>query len=87
VEAIRSDNPDAIIVAVPTASSGAVRVLSGVVDTIVCLNLRERYPFAVADAYQSWYDLDDEEVVRLLALAQKKGLMAGIPDRRNLSGQ
>jgi predicted phosphoribosyltransferase len=66
---------------VPTGSSGAVSVLSGVVDTVVCLNLREHYPFAVADAYQSWHDLDDEEVIRYLAIARKNELMEGIPDR------
>jgi predicted phosphoribosyltransferase len=75
VEALKADGPEEIIVAVPTGSSGAVRVLSGIVDTLVCLNLREHSPFAVADAYQSWYDLTDEEVIRLLSTARKSQLM------------
>ncbi|MDD1708063.1 MAG: phosphoribosyltransferase [Methanoregulaceae archaeon] len=75
VEAIRGESPEEIIVAVPTGSSGAVRVLSGIVDTLVCLNLREHSPFAVADAYQSWYDLTDEEVISLLATARKEQLI------------
>jgi predicted phosphoribosyltransferase len=74
-EALRSDSPEKIIVAVPTGSSGAVRVLSGIVDTLICLNLRQRTPFAVADAYQSWYDLTDEEVISLLATAWKNQLI------------
>jgi len=81
VEALRTDGPQKIIVAVPTGSSGAVAVLSGVVDTVVCLNLREHYPFAVADAYQSWYDLDDEEVISCLTIARKNQLIEDIPDR------
>jgi putative phosphoribosyl transferase len=80
VEAIRTDGSLEIIVAVPTGSSGAIAVLSGLVDTIVCLNLREKYPFAVADAYQSWYDLDDEEVISYLAIARHKQLMGDVPD-------
>jgi len=80
VEALRTDGPQKIIVAVPTGSPGAIAVLSAIVDTIICLNLREKYPFAVADAYQSWYDLDDEEVIGYLALARNKQLMGDVPD-------
>jgi putative phosphoribosyl transferase len=80
VEALRTDGPLEIIVAVPTGSLGAIAVLSGMVDTVLCLNLREKYPFAVADAYQSWYDLDDEEVISYLAIARNKQLMGDVPD-------
>jgi putative phosphoribosyl transferase len=75
VEALRTDVPHKIVVAVPTGSSGAVAVLSGMADILVCLNLRQGSPFAVADAYQSWYDLDDEEVIRYLADADRKNLL------------
>ena len=33
------------------------------VDEIYCLNVRTLYPFAVAEAYENWYDLDDREVI------------------------
>ncbi|MDD1710201.1 MAG: phosphoribosyltransferase [Methanoregulaceae archaeon] len=81
VEAIRAEEPGKIIIAVPTGSSRAVAVLSGMVDTLVCLNLREHASFAVADAYQFWHDLDDDEVIRSLAFAQKNQLMEGIPGK------
>jgi putative phosphoribosyl transferase len=71
VEAIRSEKPEKIIVAVPTGSAGAVTVISGRVDVVVCLNLKDGHPFAVADAYRSWHDLDDREVSRYLASVDK----------------
>jgi predicted phosphoribosyltransferase len=33
---------------------------------LVCLNVRGGPVFAVADAYEEWYDLVDEEVLALL---------------------
>ncbi len=62
----RKRTPEKIIVAVPTASLGAVELLAPEVDEIVCLNIRSGPSFAVADAYENWYDLTDEEVIRIL---------------------
>jgi len=78
VEALRAESSERIIIAVPTGSSGAVAVLPGLVDTLICLNLRDHTPFAVAEAYENWYDLDDEEVIRLLNRARKDRLFYGI---------
>jgi putative phosphoribosyl transferase len=36
------------------------------VDEIVCLNIRTESSFAVANAYENWYDLTDEEVINML---------------------
>ena len=36
------------------------------VDELVCLNVRSGFTFAVADAYENWYDLEDEEVISIL---------------------
>ncbi len=55
-----------IVVAVPTASLGAIELLTSEVDKIVCLNIRSGSSFAVADAYLNWYDLTDEEVQKIL---------------------
>lgn len=77
-EALRAEGSERIIIAVPTGSSGAVAVLPGLVDTLICLNLRDHTPFAVAEAYENWYDLDDEEVIRLLNRARKDRLFYGI---------
>jgi predicted phosphoribosyltransferase len=55
-----------VIVAVPTASFGAVELLQSEVDLIVCPNIRTDELFAVAEAYENWYDLTDKEVLELL---------------------
>ncbi len=54
------------IVAVPTVSRSAITFLQPAAEWIVCPNIRSGSIFAVADAYQTWYDLTDEEVVRIL---------------------
>lgn len=66
IEAISLEEPAEIIVAVPTGSAGAVSVVSEKTGTIICLNFKDRYPFAVADAYRRWHDLSDEEVMESL---------------------
>ena len=65
----RKSIPKNIVVAVPTASLGAIELLMPEVDKIACLNIRSGPSFAVADAYENWYDLTDEEVLKIL----KKG--------------
>lgn len=66
IQFIQRRNPAAIGVAVPTGQADTVMELLRTVDWIACINIRESYPFAVADAYRSWYDLDDAEVLKLL---------------------
>jgi len=63
---VRVKAPKKIIVAVPTASLGAIELLAPEVDEIVCLNIRSGLSFAVASAYENWYDLTDEEVLKML---------------------
>jgi predicted phosphoribosyltransferase len=55
-----------VIVAVPTASQRTVHFLQPAVDVLVCSNVRGGPVFAVADAYEAWHDLGEEEVVALL---------------------
>ena len=62
----RKRKPQKIIIAVPTASMGAIDLLAPEVDEIVCLNIRSGPVFAVADAYEKWYDISDEEVIKTL---------------------
>ena len=71
VRAAKMRTPRKIIVAVPTASKGAVELLAPEVDEILCLNIRSGPVFAVADSYENWYDLTDEEVIRILESAEK----------------
>jgi predicted phosphoribosyltransferase len=63
---VKERAPKKVIIAVPTASLGAIELLAPEVDEIVCLNIRSGLSFAVADAYANWYDLTDEEVTNIL---------------------
>ena len=66
VDSIRKQEPQKVIVAVPTGSVEAVQLISFKVDLLICLNIRSGPIFAVADAYEEWYDLTDDEVIRYL---------------------
>ena len=71
--ALRSLHPRGIIVAVPTGSLDSVRRVAGLVDDLVCLNIRSGYSFAVADAYGDWYDLSEDDALRLLRKTLEPG--------------
>ena len=66
IKIIKKKNPRKVIAGVPTGSGKTVDFILSFVDELVCLNIRDRFSFAVADAYRNWYDLTDEDVVRII---------------------
>jgi putative phosphoribosyl transferase len=74
VNSIRRESPVRVVVAVPTGSLTAVRMVSAFTDDLICLNIRGGFSFAVADAYRYWHDLSDEEVRTYLDQAIRAGL-------------
>ena len=66
VKSLENRGVQSIIIAVPTSSMTAHRRLESKVDKIICPDLSRLRIFAVADAYENWYDLDEEEVLTLL---------------------
>ena len=66
VKSIQKYQPERIIVSIPTAPRSSVERVSPLVDEIICPNIRDTLWFAVADAYQNWYDLDFKEVRMIL---------------------
>ena len=66
IDYIKRHEPQKIVVAVPTGSKGTVEIILPEVDELVCLNIRSGYEFAVANAYENWYDLEDDEVISVL---------------------
>ncbi|HHT9136736.1 MAG TPA: phosphoribosyltransferase, partial [Candidatus Wunengus sp. YC60] len=66
VDFIKRHKPEKVVIAVPTAPKGTVDFILPQVDELVCLNVRGGFPFAVANAYENWYDLEDEEVILIL---------------------
>jgi predicted phosphoribosyltransferase len=72
VEYVRLQEASHVLVAVPTASQRTVHFMLPQVDMLVCLNIRGGPVFAVADAYEEWFDLDEGEAVRMLFETQGK---------------
>jgi predicted phosphoribosyltransferase len=72
VKSARNRGATEILVAVPTASLSAYRRLEPEVDAIICPDLSRLRIFAVANAYQNWYDVGEEEVVGILENLQEK---------------
>ena len=66
IEFLKKRNPKKIIVAVPTCSKDSAEEIAKLADAVFCLNVRDVYPYAVADAYRNWYDLTPEEVLEIL---------------------
>lgn len=67
IEALRKAGSQHIILAVPTAHKESIEKMIGMVEAIYCPNIREGWQFAVADAYEYWYDLEEEEVIKILS--------------------
>jgi putative phosphoribosyl transferase len=66
LEALKKLQPKKLIVAVPTASQHSALEMAPLCDLLVCANLREGYPYAVAAAYRHWDDVGDEVLPSLL---------------------
>ncbi len=64
-QAVTSRNPAKVVVAVPTASADAIRLVSDTVDQIICLDIPSPF-FAVGGAYRNFGQTTDEEVRNLL---------------------
>ena len=67
VNFLKSRGAGKIIVAVPTAAAHTAQDLLPLVDELLCLNVRGGWSFAVAAAYENWYDLTEEEVLEIMA--------------------
>jgi predicted phosphoribosyltransferase len=66
IEALRKAGNRKIILAIPTAHVESLQAVAERVHAVYCPNIRRGPAFAVADAYEHWRDLDEEEVARLL---------------------
>jgi putative phosphoribosyl transferase len=64
--ALRKLQPKKIIVAEPTASQHSALEVAPLCDLLVCANVREGYPYAVAAAYRHWEDVVEEDLPALL---------------------
>ena len=66
IAALRKHGAKQIVIAVPTAHERAVQEMRQLADDVVCPDIRGGARFAVADAYEQWRDLADDEIEVLL---------------------
>lgn len=64
-EAVQSREPAKLLIAVPTASAQALRLLADTADQIICLDVPSPY-FAVGNYYRNFGQTTDDEVRKLL---------------------
>ncbi|MBW2039226.1 MAG: phosphoribosyltransferase [Deltaproteobacteria bacterium] len=64
IETLRKFGAKRIIVAVPTGQWSALQRMTQEAETVYCANVRSGWSFVVADAYEQWSDVDEEEAVR-----------------------
>ena len=63
---VRRLGPSSLIVAVPTAPPESAGRVGKIADRVVCPDIRRGLSFAVAGAYENWYDLSTDEAVEML---------------------
>jgi putative phosphoribosyl transferase len=63
---VRSKRPARVIIAVPTGHRQALEQLGKEADEVYCPNVRGGHSFAVANAYENWYDVSEEEAIAIL---------------------
>ncbi|MBI2961674.1 MAG: phosphoribosyltransferase [Betaproteobacteria bacterium] len=68
IAALRKLKPSEIVVAVPTAHREALDAIARLADQVCCANVRGGFSFAVADAYEIWRDLSEDEVAAVLGI-------------------
>jgi putative phosphoribosyl transferase len=66
IEALQKAGARQIAVAVPTGHSNSVKMMADHVETIYCANIRSGWSFAVAEAYERWSDVSDDEVIDMV---------------------
>jgi putative phosphoribosyl transferase len=66
IAALRRLGAKTIVVAVPTAHERSLAELRRLAEEIVCADIRGGTRFAVADAYEEWRDLSDDEIEAML---------------------
>lgn len=64
--ALRKLQAGAVIIAAPTAHDTSLREIARNVDAVYCANVRSGYRFAVAEAYENWSDISEQELDDIL---------------------
>jgi putative phosphoribosyl transferase len=65
IEALHKSGAQTLCVAVPTGHWSALQRMAQETETVYCANIRSGFSFAVADAYEAWTDVAEEEAVAI----------------------
>jgi predicted phosphoribosyltransferase len=65
VEALRKAGAQHLCVAVPTGHGSSLPRMASEVEALYCANIRSGFSFAVADAYEAWTDVTEEEAIAI----------------------
>jgi putative phosphoribosyl transferase len=65
IEALRKAGTQHLSVAVPTGHASSLPRMASEVEALYCANIRAGFGFAVADAYEEWADVTEEEAITL----------------------
>jgi putative phosphoribosyl transferase len=74
VEALRKAGARHLSVAVPTGHASALPRMAEEVEAFYCANIRTGFSFAVADAYEAWTDVAEEDAIALYKRLARHGL-------------
>ena len=66
VESLSAQGAVSVAIAVPTAHADAVASVAPSVEAVYCPNVRGGWSFAVAEAYERWSDVTEEEALEML---------------------
>jgi len=66
IASARNQGAREILVAVPTGHATSVTEIAALADRVFCANVREGMRYAVAEAYELWSDVSEEEVLAIL---------------------
>jgi len=72
IKSVKGMNPASITAAVPVASKDAYDRILPLVDNFICPLVEETYFFAVANYYKEWFDLEEDEIVKILKNSREK---------------
>lgn len=65
-DTVKKRGAQEIVIAVPTAPLERYTMIGDMVDEIICPDVRDVGMFAVADAYDNWYDISFEGAIKFL---------------------
>ena len=71
IAAVQHAKPERLWVAVPTGHGDSVQRIAAAVDALYCANVRTTHGFAVADAYEHWSNISEDDAFELLRAARR----------------